>query len=130
MVEHIYEKSYITAMNISADEFFAALANPIRLRSLALLAQEEELCVCELIYALGMSQPMISRHLAQLRKSGLVQDRREGQWIYYRLHQALPSWALKSLQVVVEGIKQQAPYAADFATLKDMPNRPGASCCA
>lgn len=117
-------------MDISADDFFAALANPVRLRCLALLVQEEELCVCELIHALGMSQPMISRHLAQLRKSGLVQDRREGQWIYYRLQQKLPDWVDNTLQEAIAGIKTQLPYIDDLAALKDMPNRPGASCCA
>ena len=65
-------------MEISTDEFFAAIANPIRLRCLALVVQAGELCVCELMYALELSQPMVSRHLAQLRKSGLLRDRREG----------------------------------------------------
>ena len=130
MLDHIYDLAYISLMNISADEFFSSMASPIRLRCLALLVQEEELCVCELMHALGMSQPMISRHLAHLRKSGLVHDRREGQWIYYRLHQDLPGWVDQALQATVDGIKAQKPYISDLAILKDMPNRPGASCCA
>jgi len=130
MLEHIYVKTYIIAMDISASDFFASMANPIRLRCLVLLVQEDELCVCELMYALGLSQPMISRHLAQLRKAGLVHDRREGQWIYYRLQQELPVWVTKSLQATVDGIKQLQPYATDHETLNGMPNRPGATCCA
>ena len=130
MVDHIYALAYICAMNISADEYFAAMASPIRLRCMALLVQEEELCVCELMHALGMSQPMISRHLAHLRKSGLVQDRREGQWIYYRMHQDLSGWIEATLHTTVDGIKANAPYFADREMLADMPNRPGTSCCA
>ena len=117
-------------MILSADDFFASLANPVRLRCLLLLMQEDELCVCELMYALDMSQPMVSRHLAQLRKSGLVQDRREGQWIYYRMRNDLPAWVQENLQVTTHGIKDLSPYADDLASLKDMPNRPSASCCA
>jgi len=117
-------------MKISADEFFAALASPIRLRCLSLLVEEDELCVCELMYAMGLSQPMISRHLAHLRKSGLVQDRREGQWIYYRLHQELPDWIKATLHTAIDGIKPLMPYSADREMLMTMPNRPGASCCA
>ena len=130
MVEHIYEKTYIYAMNITADDYFAAVANPVRLRCLFLLLQEQELCVCELMYALDMSQPMISRHLAQLRKTGLVMDRREGQWIYYRLNHDLPAWVRENLQVAADGIKTEKPYVDDLATLSNMPNRPSAPCCA
>jgi ArsR family transcriptional regulator len=116
-------------MEISTDEFFAAIANPIRLRCLALVVQAGELCVCELMYALELSQPMVSRHLAQLRKSGLLRDRREGHWVYYRLPENLPSWVVAIVQTTVEGIKPLAPYVTDLARLQAMPDRPGAVCC-
>ena len=64
--------------------FFKQLADETRLRALLLITQEEELCVCELVAALDESQPKISRHLAQLRKTGLLEDRRQGHWIFYR----------------------------------------------
>lgn len=73
--------------------FFKALADDTRLKSLLLIEREGELCVCELMSALGQSQPMISRHLARLRKDGLLSDRRQGQWVFYHLHSDLPSWA-------------------------------------
>lgn len=72
--------------------FYKALADETRLLSLLLIEQAGELCVCELMAALALPQPKVSRHLAQLRKAGLLLDRREGQWVHYRLHPALPGW--------------------------------------
>ncbi len=63
-----------------------AFADPVRLRLLNLLSGDrEEVCVCHLHEALALSQPTISRHLAYLRKHGLVVGRKEGLWVYYRL---------------------------------------------
>lgn len=117
-------------MNTTAETFFSALAHPLRLRTLLLLHTEGELCVCELTHALGVSQPMISRHLAQLREGGLVSDRRQGLWVYYRLDSQLPAWARDVLAATAEGVAGQAPYADDRAALGSMANRPGAACCA
>ena len=60
---------------------FKACADATRLRILFLLAVRE-LCVCEMMFALDLSQPKMSRHLALLREAGLVTDRRAGQWVY------------------------------------------------
>jgi len=117
-------------MNITADTVFTALAHPLRLRALLLLHEEGELCVCELTHALDVSQPMISRHLAQLRRDGLVNDRRQGQWVYYQLHEALPAWARQVLADTAAGVADQTPYADDRTALSAMPNRPGSACCA
>ena len=66
-----------------------AFADPVRLRLLNLLSGErEEVCVCHLHEALGLSQPTVSRHLAYLRKRGLVVGRKEGLWVHYRLAKA------------------------------------------
>jgi len=63
-----------------------AFADPVRLRLLNLLSGErEEVCVCHLNEALGIPQPTVSRHLAYLRKHGLVVGRKEGLWVHYRL---------------------------------------------
>lgn len=67
-----------------------------------MLAAEGELCVCELIWALDDSQPKVFRHLAQLRTCGLLEDRRQGQWIYYRLHPELPQWAVDVRKTTLE----------------------------
>ncbi|WP_193164180.1 metalloregulator ArsR/SmtB family transcription factor [Microbulbifer hainanensis] len=82
--------------------FYKCLADETRLRCLLLIAREGELCVCELMEALQDSQPKISRHLAQLRKCGLLQDRRQGQWVFYRIEPALPEWARSVLQQTLE----------------------------
>jgi ArsR family transcriptional regulator len=76
---------------------FAAFSDPNRLRLLALLRNGER-CVCELVGILGIPQPRTSRHMARLKKAGLVQSRRQGYWTYYslapargRLHKSLLS---------------------------------------
>lgn len=55
--------------------------------------------MCDLHEALDISQPKASRHLADLRKCGLVLDARKGRWMYYRLHPALPEWAREVIRM-------------------------------
>lgn len=66
------------------DLFFRALADRTRLRLLNLMG-DDEVCVCFLVEALGISQPTISRHLAYLRRARIVTARRDGKWMHYRL---------------------------------------------
>ena len=66
------------------DRMFRAFSDPTRLRILNLLLRGE-LCVCEIVNTLKVPQPMASRHLAYLKKSGLVEARRDGLWMHYRL---------------------------------------------
>ena len=117
-------------MKPDTNTLFSALANEIRLRCLMLLQIEGELCVCELTHTLELSQPMISRHLALLRDSGMVQTRREGQWMYYSIHPALDQWAQDVLHTTAAANSTLAPFADDLHKLKAMPNRPGSACCA
>lgn len=117
-------------MNIQPEHFFKTLADPTRLRVLVLLAQEGELCVCELTHALDEIQPKISRHLALLRETEVVLDRRQGQWIYYRLNPDLPAWARSVLDTTAAGIAKQPAFAGVRKALGRMPNRPGKACCA
>ena len=72
-------------------EVYKALADETRLRILAML-RAGEVCVCHIHGGLRMPQPTVSRHLAYLRKSGLVEARRDGVWMHYRL--AVPSSAV------------------------------------
>lgn len=67
-----------------AVRLFKALGDPTRLRIVKLL-ERGELCVCQLTAALGMGQSRISRHLAVLKDAGLIEDRRAGKWVHYRL---------------------------------------------
>lgn len=66
------------------DLLLRALADPTRLRLLNLIA-DREICVCYLVEILRMSQPKVSRHLAYLRRAGMVASRRDGKWMHYRL---------------------------------------------
>ena len=94
-----YEISYVMKLMstclLSPLTFFKCLSEDTRLKTLLMLSVKGELCVCDLTDALQLSQPKISRHLADLRKCGLVLDTRKGKWVYYKLHPELPSWALE-----------------------------------
>ena len=68
--------------------FFKVLADPTRLRLAVLLSIKGETCVCELVEALGAPQYTISRHLGKMRSAGLVEVRREGTWMLYKLAKA------------------------------------------
>jgi DNA-binding transcriptional ArsR family regulator len=68
----------------SLPTFLKLLAEPNRLRILALLAQGEQ-CVCDIESALGLPQNLVSHHLAALRRAGLLLDRKDGKWVYYRI---------------------------------------------
>lgn len=78
--------------------FYKCLADDTRLKILLLLVSHTSLCVCDLIDALSLSQPKISRHLADLRKCNIVQAERRGKWMYYALNNALPEWAFSVLK--------------------------------
>jgi ArsR family transcriptional regulator len=65
-------------------ELFKSLADETRLTILTLLL-DGEMCVCEIMGALPISQPAVSHHLKILRQAGLVIDKRRGKWIYYRI---------------------------------------------
>ncbi|MDT7541846.1 MAG: ArsR family transcriptional regulator, arsenate/arsenite/antimonite-responsive transcriptional [Acidobacteriota bacterium] len=73
-----------TANETEMERLFRALADATRLRLLNLMG-DEEVCVCFFVEILGMSQPKISRHLAYLRRAGVVEARREGKWMHYRV---------------------------------------------
>jgi DNA-binding transcriptional ArsR family regulator len=82
------KKSADTIMSVESAEkkgrFFKALADEIRLRILSLLAIRE-MCVCEVMVALDLTQPTASHHLGILETVGLVRHRKEGKWVFYRL---------------------------------------------
>jgi ArsR family transcriptional regulator len=74
-----------TAILDDSTRLLKAFADPVRLRLLNLLAGDVEICVCHLHEALGLPQPTVSRHLAYLRRHGLVVGRKDGLWVHYRL---------------------------------------------
>ncbi len=98
--------------------FFKMLSDETRLRCLLLLAREGSLCVCELMDALEESQPKISRHLAQLRQSGVLLDERRGQWVYYRISGDLPEWLGQVIRELAHSASLNTQYQADTERLK------------
>ena len=79
-------------------QLFKILSDETRLAILMLLRESGELCVCDFCTALDESQPKISRHLAMLRESGLLLDRKQGKWVHYRLSPHIPSWAAQVIE--------------------------------
>lgn len=112
-------------MPIGPELFFKLLSDETRLRTVLLLHAAGELCVCELVEALEDSQPKISRHLAQLRASGVLVDSRRGQWVYYALASTLPAWAIEVLQATAKS--HTAMIKPLLEKLAETKNRP--DCC-
>ena len=115
-------------MIINPIKFYKCLADETRLRSIILIQREQELCVCELMAALDETQPKVSRHLALLRRDGLLTDRRQGQWVYYKINSQLPQWAVN---VITETSQSNGEFIAENLTkLQQMGDRPERqSCC-
>ena len=90
--------------------FYKCLSEDTRLKCLLLITLKGELCVCDLISALQLSQPKISRHLAELRKCGILSDQRRGKWVFYQLNNSLPKWAFEVLAITS---KDNQPYLID-----------------
>ena len=106
------------------DSLFSILSDQTRLRALMLIQAEGEACVCEITYALDESQPKISRHLALMRESGIVESRREGTWMHYRINPCLPDWSKEVIKQVFEGLIELSPFRDDQKQLEQMNNRP------
>jgi ArsR family transcriptional regulator len=99
----------------------AALADRTRLRLLNLIAGRE-VCVCYLVEILRQGQPKISRHLAYLRKAGVVAARREGKWMHYRVERPQDAAAVSILFAVFESFKSDREMQSDL-------NRLSRACC-
>jgi len=95
---------------------FAALADRTRLRLLNLIAGRE-VCVCYLVEVLRQGQPKVSRHLAYLRKAGVVAARREGKWMHYRIEAPEDAAAGSILSTVLDSLKTDKEMQGDLARL-------------
>ena len=89
---------------LEMETFFTALADKTRLRLLNLI-RNEEVCVCFFVEALKESQPKISRHLAYLRKAGLVSARRDGKWMHYKINPPKNPQLSKILENALESLR-------------------------
>ncbi|HWT66207.1 MAG TPA: metalloregulator ArsR/SmtB family transcription factor [Terracidiphilus sp.] len=106
----------------SLAQVFAALSDPTRL-SLLNLIDGREVCVCYFVDVLGQSQPKISRHLAYLRRAGLVSARREGKWMHYRLEIPAAPETAALLECTLAALRADRALQADRARLDK-------ACCA
>ncbi len=94
------------------------LADPTRLRILMLLSRKE-LCVCQIMGVLGVSQPLISRNLNLMSGAGLLSERREGKLVFYSMNRKMPADARKIIGSVREVLKSDRTLAADLESLQD-----------
>jgi ArsR family transcriptional regulator len=92
--------------------FFRALADRTRLRLLNLMG-EAEVCVCYFVEVLKVNQPKISRHLAYLRRAGVVEARREGKWMHYRVVEPPGEHAARIFKEVRAWLKEDADMRRD-----------------
>jgi ArsR family transcriptional regulator len=106
-----------TKASPTVDLLFRAFADRTRLRILHMLA-DGELCVCDIVGVLGVPQPKASRHLAYLRRAGLVTARKEGLWSYYRLAPARTKVHEKLLDCLACCFGDVAELARDRRTLE------------
>jgi ArsR family transcriptional regulator, arsenate/arsenite/antimonite-responsive transcriptional repressor len=107
---------------VPLDTLFRALADTTRLRLLNLIA-DREICVCYFVEILKMSQPKISRHLAYLRRAGIVATRREGKWMHYRLVVPEDEAAARILRETLRHLRDKPEMKRDVARLSS-------ACCA
>ncbi|HTX41762.1 MAG TPA: metalloregulator ArsR/SmtB family transcription factor [Acidobacteriaceae bacterium] len=105
-----------SAKNYDLALLFAALSDRTRLRLLNLL-DGREVCVCYFVEILGQSQPKISRHLAYLRRAGVVAARREGKWVHYRIVVPAHSGAAKILRETLAALREDKGMRVDLSRL-------------
>ena len=96
--------------------FFQTLGDNTRLRLLNLMGNQE-ICVCYLVEVLGQPQPKISRHLAYLRRAGIVAARREGKWMHYRMVVPPNIGAAQVLQQTLTWLREDRAMQSDRARL-------------
>jgi ArsR family transcriptional regulator len=116
MRQRAYNKFMPAAPKFDPVRLFQALGNPTRLRLLNLMGRQE-ICVCEFVRVLDQPQPMISQHLASLRAAGLVEARREGKWMHYRLAEPPCAEAASLLTQTLEWMSKDKKMLADRARL-------------
>jgi len=100
---------------IEHHDIFKGLADPTRLRIVALLL-DRELCVCDLMAVLRLPQSTVSRHMIRLKSAGLVSDRRDGKWVHYRLERTELVADLRRL--LKRHLAHNKPYRGDAAGLR------------
>src|SRR5215813_6029281 len=106
------------------EKFFVALSDRNRLRLINLM-RDDEVCVCFFVEILKMPQPKVSRHLAYLRRAGVVASRREGKWMHYRIVPQSDERAARILQETREYLAADREMRQDRARLVKVCCAPG-----
>jgi ArsR family transcriptional regulator, arsenate/arsenite/antimonite-responsive transcriptional repressor len=106
----------MTKKNYHIEDLFKALADRTRLRLISLIG-DSEVCVCFFVAILKTSQPKISRHLAYLRRAGIVKARREGKWIHYRLAEPPDEHAARIFREVRASLAEHPEFQRDRENL-------------
>lgn len=112
----------MTKQNYNIEFLFKALADRTRLRLISLIG-DTEVCVCFFVVILKVSQPKISRHLAYLRRAGIVSARREGKWMHYRLAEPPDEHAARIFREVRASLAEHPEFQTDRQKLMQV-------CCA
>ena len=112
----------MTKKNYDLEFLFKAFADRTRLRLISLIG-DSEVCVCFLVAILKTSQPKISRHLAYLRRAGIVASRREGKWMHYRLTNPPDEHAARIFREVRVSLAEHPDLQRDREKLRQV-------CCA
>ncbi len=102
---------------------FKTLSEPVRLRIIYLLLEKGELCVCNLVETLEISQSVVSRHLAYLRNNNLVTTRREGVWVYYQVTECCCE---PLFEYIRKSGKRNSEMQTDLTNIETMSSE---SCC-
>ncbi len=111
-------------------EVFQSLADSTRLRLLNILRQAGEVCVCELVDALQAPQYNVSRHLRVLTQAGLLEDRRRGKWIYYRIAASLKPYQRAVLRALDQLREEREDFRQDEARAsRRLKLRRDGACC-
>jgi ArsR family transcriptional regulator len=108
--------------NYNIEFLFKALADRTRLRLISLIG-DSEVCVCFFVVILKISQPKISRHLAYMRRAGIVAARREGKWMHYRLAEPPDEHAARIFRELRASLAEHPEFQRDREKLMQV-------CCA
>jgi ArsR family transcriptional regulator, arsenate/arsenite/antimonite-responsive transcriptional repressor len=137
--QHEYMTTSTTKDRAAIDRLesvFRALGDKTRLRILGLLGKNE-VCVCHIHDTLGLPQPTVSRHLAYLRRTGLVDVRRDGVWMHYRISQSLDPLVQNVVQPAVDALthvpttsRDRKQFQRSFGQLYVVESPAGGTCCA
>ena len=103
---------------ITVARLMKLLSDQTRLRILMILAKKE-LCVCQIMGVLGISQPLVSRNLTLLSSAGLLEERREGKLAYYSVRKRLPAAHQKMVDLLKDILKSDKILSDDLKSLRD-----------